>query len=69
MAELAARAGEIPRDRTILVVCRSGSRSLVVGQALADAGYDAVNLAGGLAAWLTDDLPLIADDGLPGTVI
>ena len=70
LARVVAAAGPRgSRDRTIVVVCRSGNRSLLVGQALANAGYDAVNLAGGLAAWLTDDLPLIADDGLPGAVI
>jgi rhodanese-related sulfurtransferase len=69
MAALGARAGELPSDRTIVVVCRTGSRSFAVGEALLRAGYDAVNLAGGLAAWLADDLPLVADDGLPGAVL
>ncbi len=68
MGDVAARVGEVTRDRRVVVVCRSGSRSMVVAEALGAAGYDAVNLAGGLQAWAADDLPLEADDGLPGAV-
>jgi rhodanese-related sulfurtransferase len=68
MGDLAAWAVELPRDRRIVVVCRSGNRSWTVAEALIGAGFDAVNLAGGLQAWAADDLPLIADDGLPGAV-
>ena len=44
---------ELPRDRTVIVSCRSGNRSARVVQALIDqAGFDDVhNLAGGIIAW------------------
>jgi rhodanese-related sulfurtransferase len=44
---------DLPRDRTIIVSCRSGQRSARVVQALIDqAGFDDVhNLAGGIIAW------------------
>jgi rhodanese-related sulfurtransferase len=69
MGDLAGRAGELPTDRRIVAVCRSGQRSGVVTAALAGAGFDAVNLAGGLQAWAAEGFPLVADDGLPGAVL
>jgi rhodanese-related sulfurtransferase len=68
MGDVAARAVELPRDREIIVVCRSGNRSAMVAEALLGAGYHAANLAGGLVAWAAEGLPLVADDGLPGAV-
>lgn len=68
MGELRARQDELPIDRPLVVVCRSGNRSAIVVGALLEAGYDAVNLAGGLQAWLTAGLPLVADGGTPATV-
>lgn len=61
MSELGARQAELPTDRTILCVCRSGSRSAAVTRALRDAGYAAENLDGGLQRWTADGLPLVAD--------
>jgi rhodanese-related sulfurtransferase len=58
LGELAARAGELPRDRPIVVVCRSGSRSGYAADAMVAAGYDARNLAGGLQHWVASGLPL-----------
>jgi glyoxylase-like metal-dependent hydrolase (beta-lactamase superfamily II)/rhodanese-related sulfurtransferase len=51
-AELALRLDEIPRDREILAVCRSGSRSLRAARFLKAIGYERVtNLAGGTQGW------------------
>jgi rhodanese-related sulfurtransferase len=63
LGELAGRAGELPRDRPIVVVCRSGSRSAYAADALVAAGYDARNLAGGLQSWVAAQLPLTPDEG------
>lgn len=68
MGALQARQDELPTDGPIVVVCRSGHRSAIVTAALLDAGYDAVNLAGGLQAWAGAGFPLVADGGGPGTV-
>lgn len=38
-------------DRRYITVCASGSRSAVAARRLREAGLDAVNLAGGMAAW------------------
>lgn len=51
MRELGARQADLPTDRTILCICRSGNRSSMVMRALADAGYDVENLDGGLQSW------------------
>ena len=69
MGELSARAAELPRDRRIVAICRTGARSQAVVAALVGAGYEAFNLEGGMRAWASDDLPIVASDGLPGVVI
>ena len=63
LAELAARAGEIDRDRPVVFYCRSGSRSAMATEAFRGAGYDAHNMAGGLLDWQAAGLPLEPDDG------
>ena len=55
---LRQRRRELPRDRTIVCVCRSGNRSLVACEELARAGFDVVNLRGGLLAWKAAGYPL-----------
>ncbi|HKI93144.1 MAG TPA: rhodanese-like domain-containing protein [Gaiellaceae bacterium] len=65
LGELGQRLHEVPRDRRIVAVCRSGNRSGAVTQALAQAGYDVLNLAGGLISWHRHGLPL---EPAPGTV-
>ena len=69
MGEVQARVDEIPRDRRIVAICRVGGRSRVVAEALLEAGYDAVNLDGGMRAWAAEDYEVVASDGLPGVVI
>ncbi len=68
MGDLNARQDELPSDRTILCICRSGRRSAMVTSALTQAGYSAENLEGGLLAWREAKLPLTTDDGTEGTV-
>lgn len=52
---------ELPRDRTLYLVCRSGSRSDYAGQWLAQQGFDVVNVAGGMLYW-TGPLAFGLDD-------
>jgi rhodanese-related sulfurtransferase len=51
MRALSERAGELPEDGRILVICHSGVRSAAVAEALVAAGYPAVNVSGGMVAW------------------
>ena len=69
MGELQARVDELPRDRRIVAICRTGARSHTVAAALLGAGFDAVNLDGGMRAWAAEDYDVVASDGLPGVVI
>lgn len=68
MGQLGARQDELPKDALIVCVCRSGSRSAMVTQALNNAGYDAENLEGGMLGWVTRKLPIVTGDGSPGRV-
>lgn len=51
MSEFAARVGEIDPAQPIIVYCKSGGRSLMVAEALQNAGYDAKSMAGGILEW------------------
>ena len=51
-----------------MVVCRSGNRSARATKVLSKAGFDAVNLTGGMAAWKAAGLPLVNSRGKKGTV-
>ena len=64
-----AREHELPRDRRVVVVCRSGGRSAAVTASLREAGFDAVNLAGGMCAWAAAGLPVVSHGGDPGLVV
>ena len=69
LGELAARMGEVPRDCTVVAVCRSGSRSDRAARGLRAAGFAAENLDGGVTAWSRAGLPLVGQTGGPGRVI
>ncbi|GIE28960.1 sulfurtransferase [Actinoplanes italicus] len=59
---------DVPGDRPVIAVCRSGKRSAVATGRLRDAGLDARNLTGGMNAWAQAGLPVVTDDDRPGTV-
>jgi rhodanese-related sulfurtransferase len=61
--ELAQRAGEIDRDRPVILYCRGGNRSTMAAAALADAGYDAAKLSEGIVGWVEAGLPVDPEDG------
>jgi rhodanese-related sulfurtransferase len=67
MSSLAARAGELPSDRPLMIVCHSGNRSSAVTGFLARAGRsDVVNVAGGMEAWERGGLPVRRGTPEPG---
>ena len=59
LAEVPERVGEIPRDREVYIICRSGKRSHTAAVFLAQHGIDAVNVAGGTLAWLDAGKPVV----------
>ena len=54
MGQVADRIGELDRSKEVVVLCRSGRRSLEVAKFLQQNGFKAVNLAGGILAWSRD---------------
>ena len=48
----------LPTGKTIAVYCRSGKRSANASGILSGAGYNVVNLLGGIMAWKEADMPL-----------
>jgi rhodanese-related sulfurtransferase len=53
------RLAELPKDREILLICRSGNRSARATALLKRAGIDsAFNVAGGIGAWVRQGLPI-----------
>jgi NADPH-dependent 2,4-dienoyl-CoA reductase/sulfur reductase-like enzyme/rhodanese-related sulfurtransferase len=48
LGQLRARLGELPRDREILVVCRSGQRAYSATRVLLQNGFKARNVSGGM---------------------
>ena len=60
MAEIPSRIGELDASQEIVVMCRSGGRSMQVAQFLARNGFGSVaNLTGGILAWSRDVDPSV----------
>ena len=59
LGTLAARAGELSKERPVVTVCRSGARSAQATVMLKKAGFAKVaNLAGGMLRWRAQRLPV-----------
>jgi rhodanese-related sulfurtransferase len=58
LGELANRTSEVPADRKVVVVCRSGNRSAQGRDILLGAGFASVtSMAGGMNDWTAAGLP------------
>lgn len=62
LTELVERLHEVPRDRTVYVMCHVGGRSARATQYLEDQGIDAVNITGGIVEWYRAGLPVTIAD-------
>ncbi|MCK9898965.1 sulfurtransferase [Parafrankia colletiae] len=69
MGEILARIGEVPRERDVVVVCRSGARSARVTAHLAREGWQARNLVDGMLGWQAAGRPMVSDSPVAPTVI
>lgn len=65
LALSAMRSGpvELDENATYVVICASGVRSLTVAEALTAGGYSAINVVGGMAAWVQAGGPVVLPDG------
>jgi rhodanese-related sulfurtransferase len=60
LAELSTRMTEVPKDKTVLIICRSGNRSAQARDQLRAAGYTQVtSVDGGMNAWIAAGLPVV----------
>lgn len=57
--ELPQRFEELPKDKLIVCQCASGGRSASATQFLAQAGFNAANLNGGIGYWSMTGLPVV----------
>lgn len=69
MHDIPARLAEVPTDRRVVCVCRSGNRSRVVSGWLQARGVDAVNMAGGMRQWSASGHAVVNGAGNQGVVI
>lgn len=57
--ELRNRLEEVPKDKPIMTICRSGKRSVLASDILHEAGWQQVaNIQGGLLRWYAEGLPV-----------
>lgn len=68
LGELAERAGEVPKDTQVYVICRVGGRSAQAVRALNDAGWQTANVAGGMSAWALAGRSMVSETGQSPTV-
>jgi phage shock protein E len=59
MGEIPGRLAEIPKDKTVVVTCRSGNRSSQVASYLQQQGFTNIHdMQGGILAWQQAGLPV-----------
>ena len=56
--QLPNRLSEVPKDKEIVVICRSGNRSQEGRDILRQAGYDATSVTGGVKEWYAKGYPI-----------
>ena len=67
LGRLNGRVKDLPRDREILLMCRTGGRSANATQFLAANGFENVtNVNGGIEAWYQAGLPTTSGEPEPG---
>jgi rhodanese-related sulfurtransferase len=56
--QLPNRLSELPKDKEIVVICRSGNRSQEGRDILLSAGYNATSMTGGVKEWYAKGYPI-----------
>lgn len=56
--ELGRRIDELPKDKEILCVCASGARSSNAARQLSSAGFNVLNMRGGMMSWQRAGYPV-----------
>lgn len=58
LQELGQKMNRIPKEKPVILYCRSGNRSGQAAQALMQAGYEEVYNLGGIIDWAAHGLPV-----------
>lgn len=59
--QLASRVNEVPKDKEVVVICRSGNRSQAGRDILLQAGFEKVtSVSGGIIAWRNAGYPTVS---------
>ena len=66
---LPERIDDLDPDQDLAVICRTGGRSARATAWLESHGYSAVNVTGGMGAWLEAGKPMVSDTGQEPTVV
>ncbi|GGC77585.1 sulfurtransferase [Tersicoccus solisilvae] len=61
LGDIMVRYGELPADEEIHVICRTGGRSSRVTAWLNQNGFDAVNVSGGMGAWMDAERDMVSE--------
>ena len=67
-AIMSGAGDHLDKGKAIAVICRSGNRSELATMMFQARGYEAYNVEGGMEAWASEGLPIVAPDGSPGRV-
>lgn len=59
---LKARTNEVPKNKKVLVYCRTGRRSIEASTVLANAGYQVYNMEGGIGSWIDAGYPVVSPE-------
>ncbi|ACL24056.1 rhodanese-like domain-containing protein [Chloroflexus aggregans] len=59
LQELEQRLSELPTDKPIVCICRSGNRSAAACDLLRSRGFEVINVAGGMRAWAAAGYPMV----------
>ena len=62
LPEVPDRLAEVPTDQPVLVICKSGGRSLRASEFYVAQGIDATNEAGGTMAWIESGRAVVTGD-------
>ena len=61
--ELEVRAGEVPTDQEVIVICNSGNRSTVGRDILLSAGHGSVSsITGGIQGWMSAGYDVVSGE-------
>lgn len=69
LGQVPERYGEVPLDEDVYIICRSGGRSLKATAYLQNAGFDVLNVIGGMGAWQDAEKPMVSENGKDARVM